>query len=158
MKNYTSKSIFLIIYFFNSLICAFVSFFKHSNNYFLESDFWFSYFFVLLITLSVYKNVLKVINNVVFLTLCSVPFIFFSMFKSLILRGFSFKNLQTQTFFLISIFFVIVLNLIIFNKKFLDFQNEIIDYFKNIKKDKKLIFIQICLYFFILVSVQLFFN
>lgn len=158
MKNYTSKSVFLIIYFFNTLICAFVSFFKHSNNYFLESDFWFSYFFVLLITLSIYKDVLKVIHNVVFITLCSIPFIFFSMIKSLFIRGFHLRSIQTQSYFLISIVFVLALSIIIFNKKFFEFRDEVLLYFKNIKNDKKLIFMQFLIFIFSIITIQVLFN
>lgn len=158
MKNYATKSFFLIIYFFNTLICAFVSYFKHSNNYFLESDFWFSYFLVLLITLSIYKDIFKVIHNVVFITLGSIPFILFSMLKSIYIKGLSFNSIQTQSYFLVSIIFVLALTLFIFNKKILEFRDEILVYFKNIKNDKKLIFLQFFIFIFTLFTIQFLFN
>lgn len=140
----------------NTLICAFISWYKHNSNQgIVESDFWFAFFFVLLTTIVINKKFINIYINLTAISLISIPFIFISMIYSSLskLR----LSIQTQSYFLLSILILLFISFLYSNVKFTDFINEISTYYKNILKTKKLHLFQLTLFVFTIVILQFLF-
>jgi len=156
MKNYLIKSSLIIIVFFNVLLLLLISYYK--QNYLNQSDFFLSFFIYQLIYLIIFKNFNTIYNKILTINIIFIPITLFSTLYSLIINGFYFNSIKTQSFILSSIIFCILIILIYKNISF----NFLIDYFKNrklkFKKINKKHLFEILVYFIILLCIQVVFN
>jgi len=161
MKNYLSKSALILIVFFNFLVLLIISYYKHNNKAIITlSDVLLSFYIYQLIYLVIYKNFEIIYKKIITINLIFIPIILFSSILSLIKNGIRFKNINTQSFILVSILISILISLVsnnisikyTFKKSFL--KNIFI--FKNI--NIKVVLKEIIIYFLILICLVIFFN